>query len=382
MPPSRIEMLNLRRHQASLQPGLGEVLLAAVEEARYVRNEPVTPFEAALARACGRPYAVGVGSGTAALHLALVCAGIGAGDEVITVPNSFFATTEAILHAGARPVFVDVDPRTHLMDLDALTRLVTPKTGAVLVVHLYGNVVDVAGVRARLADLGREDVVVVEDCAHAMGARRDGRPVPLGDLGAFSFNPTKNLSALGDAGAVVTERADWAERVRLLRDHGRREKNVHVLAGYNSRLSGVNDAVLAMKLVHLDGWNDRRRRIAAVYDGVLNDGRQLERAAPAPGVLHAYHQYVVCAPSRDAFRAHLERHGIATAVHYPRLIPDQPPLRALGHSSASVPAAARLCREVVSLPCYPELEEADVQRIAAAVSTFVSPEQDALLAEG
>jgi dTDP-4-amino-4,6-dideoxygalactose transaminase len=365
-------MLDLARQQERIRGRLDEAVLGAMADAVYISTERVTPFEQKLARYCGTPHAVAVGSGTAALHLGLLACGVGPGDEVVTVPNSFFATTEVVLAVGARPRFVDVDSDTHLLALDDLPRVITERTRAVLPVHLYGNVADVAGIETVLERLGRQDVVIVEDCAHAMGARKEGQPVPMGTIGAFSFNPGKNLGGLGDGGAIATSDARIAEAARLLRDHGRSDKNTHVVAGFNSRLSRINDRVLAVKLDYLEEWNERRREIARRYDAALAGAPPIRPVRRSPGCEPAYYQYVACTPSRDRLRQHLHTWRIASAVHYPRLIPEQGPLKGLGHSLAELPRARHISRQILSLPCHPELSEAEADRVIESLGAFIA----------
>jgi dTDP-4-amino-4,6-dideoxygalactose transaminase len=369
--PDFIPMLDLARQEERIRERLDEAVSGVMTDAVYISSERVTPFEQKLARYCGTPHAVAVGSGTAALHLALLACGVGPGDEVVTVANSFFATTEVILLVGARPRFVDVDRETHLLALDDLPRVITERTRAVLPVHLYGNVADVAGISAVLERLGRQDVVVVEDCAHAMGARREDQSVPIGPIGAFSFNPGKNLGALGDGGAIATSDARVAESARLLRDHGRSDKNTHVIAGFNSRLSRINDRALAVKLDYLDEWNERRREIARRYDAALVGAPLIRPVARSPGCESAYYQYVVCTALRDRLRQHLRAWRIASGVHYPRLIPEQEPLKHLGHSLAELPRSRHLNRQILSLPCHPELSDAEADRVIESLGAFV-----------
>jgi dTDP-4-amino-4,6-dideoxygalactose transaminase len=366
-----IPMMDLVRQQERISERLYDAVLGAMADAVYISPEHTTPFEEKLAAYCGTTHAVGVGSGTAALHLALAGCGIGPGHDVVTVPNSFFATAEVIVMIGASPRFVDVDRDTHLLALDDLPRAITDRTRAVLPVHLYGNVVDVAGIRRVLDHLGRQDVMIIEDCAHAMGARQRDQPVPLGTVGACSFNPGKNIGALGDGGAIVTSDGQIAETARLMRDHGRTEKNTHVIAGFNSRLSRINDRVLAVKIDYLDEWNDRRREIARKYDAALSGTSLITPVRTSPECESAYYQYVVCTGSRDRLRDHLRAFGIASDVHYPRLIPEQEPLRRLGHSLEHVPRARQLNRQILSLPCHPELSDPEADRVIEGLAAFV-----------
>ncbi|MGZ5443433.1 MAG: DegT/DnrJ/EryC1/StrS family aminotransferase [Thermoanaerobaculia bacterium] len=366
-----IPMLDLVRQQKTLQPELDAAVAAVMREARYLPAGKWSAFEESLAAYCGRPFAIGVGSGSSALQIALLAAGIRPGDEVITVPNSFFATTEAILLCGATPRFVDVDADTHLMRIDSLDEAIGSRTRTILPVHLFGNVVDVRSIDALLARLGREDVTVIEDCAHAVGGAIDGCRVPVGKIGAFSFNPGKNIGALGDAGAIVTSDDRVALTARLLRDHGRAGKNDHQLVGFNSRLRTLDDAVLALKLPHLDRWNATRRRHAARYTAAFA-GSAASPTRTASGVLHATHQYVIRVEARDEVRNRLRDRGVETAIHYPTLIVDQPPLRRLGWSGDRFPVAAGLNESMLSIPCFPELEEAEVAQVIESVLAAIT----------
>lgn len=367
----KIPMLDLAKQQASLSPDLERCVQEVMLSTRYLPDKWPSAFESQLAAYCQRPFVVGVGSGSAALHLALLAAKVGPGDEVVTVPNSFFATTEAILVVGARPVFVDVDPATHLMDIARLEAVVGPRTKAVLPVHLFGNVVDVGAIESCLARCGRSDVIVIEDCAHAAGAALGQRPVPIGRIGAFSFNPGKNIGALGDAGAIVTSDEGLARQALLLRDHGRASKNEHLCAGFNSRLRCIDDTVLGLKLRHLDAWNEQRRQHAAVYDRAFA-GTSVRPIQSAPNVRNAMHQYVIRTPAREAVKAALSAAHIDSAVHYPRLIVDQPPLSFLDEQARALPVARELGSQMLSLPCFPELAEDDVHRIIDVVLSSAS----------
>jgi dTDP-4-amino-4,6-dideoxygalactose transaminase len=366
----KIAMLDLIAQQKTIEAELHGAVQAVIASASYLPSGAITPFEADFARYCGRAHAVGVSSGTAAIQLALLAAGVGAGDDVITVPNSFFATTEAILHVGARPIFCDIDRSTHLMNPDLIPALLSERTKAILPVHLYGNVVDIVRLRRLLDQSGFDQVRIIEDCAHAIGARRGGKPVPLGGIGAFSFNPGKNIGALSDAGAIVTDDDAISSTVCALRDHGRTGKTTHASIGFNSRLSTLNERVLSVKLRVLDSWNAHRRRVAARYDAAFGRLSEIELVSVADDVQHAYHQYVVRAERRDGLQLHLARAGIASSIHYPTLISDQPPMREIGYDSNATPVAKSLNATILSLPCHPQLSDADVEAIIDAVEQF------------
>lgn len=363
-------MLDLVRQQTTIREALNGVISKVIEEAIYISDEDITPFEQKLATFCNRSHAVGINSGTAALQLALIVSGIRKGSEVITVPNSFFATTEAIIRAGAIPRFVDIDRVTHLMSLPALKAAINERTSAILPVHLFGNVVDVRAIQRILRDIQREDVIIIEDCAHAIGAAHSGQPVPIGGMGAFSFNPGKNIGALSDAGAIVVDHEDRARQARLLRDHGRgRDKNEHLLFGMNARLGRLNDRVLALKMDYLAHWNAGRRSHASQYDSAFANLKCVSPAGIEPEVCASRHQYVIRCDRRDELRKFLDSNGVATGIHYPRLITDQEPLRQLGYGN-DLPNAEALTHQIVSLPCFAELHKAEVNQVIELVQEF------------
>jgi dTDP-4-amino-4,6-dideoxygalactose transaminase len=348
--------------RAELLPDVERLLASGA----FVGGETLARFEAAFAAFCGAPHAVGVANGTDALHLALRALGVGPGDEVVTVPNTFVATAEAIVQAGARPVLVDVRPDTLLMDAAALDGALTPRTRAVMPVHLYGALVDVEPIERWCAARG---VALLEDAAQAHGARRGGRRAgAFGDAAGFSFYPAKNLGAAGEAGAVVTRRADVAERVGRLRDHGQSERYHHEIAGYNSRLDALQAAVLAVKLARLDAWNARRRALAAVYrERLAKVDAVTLLAEPAGDESHVYHLFVVRAAGRDRLRAALTARGIETGLHYPVPIHLQRGWRELGYREGAFPVAEAAARTVLSLPIYPHMGEDAVHRVCDAL---------------
>jgi dTDP-4-amino-4,6-dideoxygalactose transaminase len=353
-----VPFLDLGRETRALRGELERAIARVLDSGTYVLGDEVAAFEAAFAAACGAEHAVGVASGTDAITLALLALGVGEGDEVITVPNTCVPTVVGIERAGAVPVLADVDPVTYTLAPAEAERRLTPRTKAIVPVHLYGQPADVDG----LAALG---VPVVEDCAQAHGTLVGGRPAgSLGAAAAFSFYPTKNLGALGDGGAVVTSSADVAERARLLRNYGERARFEHVARGLNSRLDPLQAAVLRAKLPHLDGAVQRRRELAARYAELL-DGSPLATPVEAEGGRHAYHLYVVQAEGRDAVRAALEERGMGTAVHYPTPIHRQPAYRHLD-APGGFPVAERLCERVLSLPLSAFHTDEEIAAVAAA----------------
>jgi dTDP-4-amino-4,6-dideoxygalactose transaminase len=353
---------DLARQTASVRRGLDAAIERVLAGGRYVFGEELERFEAEFAAWCGTTHAVGVASGTDAVTIALQAAGVEPGHEVITTANTCVPTIVGIENAGALPVLVDPSPHTRTIDPERVEQAVTRRTKALLPVHLYGYVADLKALRA-IAD--SRGVALVEDCAQAHGAELDGsRAGSIGDTAAFSFYPTKNLGALGDGGAVVTSSDDAAERARLLRNYGERERFEHVLRGRNSRLDPLQAAFLLVKLSHVDAWNERRRAIAARYTKALANTAVRAPAEPA-GRRHAYHLYVVEVADRERFRAALAEAGVETAVHYPRAVHQQPAYRELGEGR-DLRVSERLVATVVSLPIYPELTEAEVGHVSAA----------------
>ena len=332
-------------------------------------GEEVDAFESALAGYVGAQHAVAVGSGTAALSLALIAAGIGPGDEVILPANTFFATAEAVVAAGARPVVADVDPATASIDPRSVATVVTPRTAAIIAVHLYGHPADVDGLRT----LARQrSVLLLEDAAQAMGAARAGRRVgALGDAAAFSFFPTKILAALGEGGAVTTNDPRLAARVRLLRSHGERVKNLHETMAFNERMDELQAAFLRVKLAVLDDDLDRRHEVVARYEALLADIPGVEIVAPPVGARSVHHLMVVKVPERDRVLKELHGAGIGAAVHYPTPVHLQPAWQALGTGPGNAPNAEALAQSVLSLPLYSQMSESRVERCVVALAEAV-----------
>jgi dTDP-4-amino-4,6-dideoxygalactose transaminase len=325
----------------------------------------VDAFEQDFAAYCEAPHAVGVDSGLSALELVLRASGIGAGDEVITAANTFIATVLAISHTGATPVLVDADPRTHALDVDQVAAAVTPRTRAIVPVHLYGHPAEMDAIMSIAEPRG---LLVVEDAAQAHGARFRGRRAgSLGHAAAFSFYPAKNLGAFGDGGAIVTADDGLRDRLRVLRNYGQREKYIHVEKGFNRRLDTMQAALLRVKLRQLDGWSDLRRRHADTYAELLAD---VDVVAPAAAghVEAVWHLYVVRVAHRDEVRAALDRAGIQTGIHYPVPVHLQPAYAELGLGPGSFPVAERIAGELLSLPMYPELTRDLIEEVVDALA--------------
>jgi dTDP-4-amino-4,6-dideoxygalactose transaminase len=346
---------------------IDQAIARVVESGWFILGPEVERFESEFAAACGGTHAVGVGTGTDAITLALRALDIGPGDEVITAPLSAAYSALAVMMAGARPVFADIDPERLTLDPAAAAAAVTPRTKALLPVHLYGQPADMTPLVA-LAE--RHNLALIEDCAQAHLATSEGRPVgTMGLAGAFSFYPTKNLGALGDGGAVLTSDATLAARIRRLRNGGQTTRYHHAEAGANSRLDEMQAAILRARLPYLRGWTARRRAIGAAYRaGLAPRGITVPREFD-PG--HVYHLFPVLTPHRDAVQAHLLRDGVETFIHYPVPIPRQPALAST--NPRQCPVADRVCAQVLSLPMYPALTDATIAAIVQTVNTFSPP---------
>jgi dTDP-4-amino-4,6-dideoxygalactose transaminase len=370
-PDAPIPMVDLRAQYLRIAPAVDQAMRRVVESMTFVRGPECTAFELEFARYCGVAHVCGVASGTDALRLALWAYGVSAGDEVVTVAHTFVATAEAVLQNGARPVFVDVDPRSQTMDPACLERAITPRTKAIVPVHLYGHPADMSAIVGIAREHG---VPVLEDAAQAHGASLSGRRAgALGHAACFSFYPGKNLGAYGDAGAVVSDDAAFIERVRRLAHHGSgANKYDNVVPGTNSRLDALQAAVLRAKLPHLDGWNaERRERVAAYREELAGLGAVVLPEEQA-GARSSWHLFVVRVRDRAGLQSHLAALGVTTAVHYPTPLHRQPALTSAVVPDAGLPVSERLADEVLSLPLYPELPLAAVRHIARAVRGFYS----------
>jgi len=371
-----VPLVDLKAQYLSIKEAIDEAINHVITRANFIQGEEVALFEREFARYCGVKEAVAVSSGTEALRLALVACGIGQGDEVVTTPFTFIATAEAISQVGASPVFVDIDPITCNLDPKKVEWAVSKKTKAIIPVHLYGRPADMDGI---CAVARKYNLKVIEDAAQAHGARYKGKRVgTFGEVACFSFYPGKNLGAYGDAGMLVTNNAAIAERVRLLRDHGRKEKYEHLYVGFNSRMDTIQAAVLRVKLMYLDRWNARRRVLASVYRGLLRD---LDLFVPPEDTHYesVYHLFVIRTPLRAHLRRVLRAAGVDTGIHYPIPLHLQPAYRHLGYQIGDFPESERAAREVLSLPLYPELPEDQVHRIAGIIARAGAPSSEVVL---
>lgn len=363
----QVPLLDLSTHHSRIRGEIDDAIRNVIDAGAFCGGPFVETFEREFAAFCGADYAIGVGSGTDALWLTLMALGIGAGDTVITVPNTFIATAEAISMTGATPVFVDVDPFTYTMDPVALEAAITSDTMAIIPVHLYGHPADMDPIQ-RIAD--KHGIPVIEDACQAHGALyKDRMAGTLGFAGCFSFYPSKNLGAFGEAGAVLTSDADLCRILRMLRDHGQEQRHQHEYVGTNGRMDGIQAAVLSTKLRYLPDYIESRRRVAAQYDSAIATGIEgIYTPHAAWHAKHVYHLYALRVPDRDAFMASLNADGIHCGIHYPTPIHHQAAYRHLGFKEAHFPVAERLSRELVSLPMYPELAQAQVDAVIDSVS--------------
>jgi dTDP-4-amino-4,6-dideoxygalactose transaminase len=359
-----VPLLDLRAQYADIKQELDAAVHRVLDSTRFIGGPEVSGLEEEVARYSQCAHAVGCASGTDALLLALRALGVGPGDEVVTSAYSFFASAGVVVNVGATPVFVDIDSSTYNLDPHRLEAAITPRTKAVIAVHLYGQCCDLTALRAVCE---KKKVWLIEDAAQAIGAEWEGRRAgSVGDLGCFSFFPSKNLGAAGDGGMVTAQDAALADRVRLLREHGARPKYHHALVGTNSRLDALQAAILRVKLKHLDRWSEGRARNAALYDQLL-EGSPVGRPYRHPRTRHIYNQYVIRVPKRDQTRERLSERGIGTEVYYPVPLHLQKCFAALGHQEGDMPQAEAAARETLALPIYPELMEEQIRYVAATL---------------
>jgi dTDP-4-amino-4,6-dideoxygalactose transaminase len=344
-------------------------IAAVIRDTAFIGGPALKEFEAAFARYCGTNHCVGLANGTDAIYVALRTLGIGAGDEVITVANTFIATSEAIKMAGAQVVFVDIDSKTYNIDVRQIEGKITSRTKAIIPVHLYGQPADMDPIRAIATKHGLK---VIGDAAQAHGALYKGQPIAkLADITTYSFYPGKNLGAYGDAGALVTDNEEWAVTARMIANHGRTKKYDHDFEGINSRLDGIQAAVLGVKLRHLDAWTERRRAHAFRYNAAL-EGSGLITPSELPGIRAVYHLYVVRVASdrRSDLQQHLKANGIDTGIHYPIALPLLNAYKHLCHHPEDFPESAKISAEVLSLPMFPELTEEQIRIVASRIREF------------
>jgi dTDP-4-amino-4,6-dideoxygalactose transaminase len=363
----RVPILDLKVQYAAIRDEITRAIDKVCESQAFALGPAVAEFEKNVAAYCNSKHAIGVSSGTDALLVSLMALGLKPGDEVITTPFSFFATAGCIVRIGARPVFVDVDPESYNIDPAGIEEKISEKTRAIIPVHLFGQLANME----TIADIAeRHNLDVIEDAAQAIGASRNGTLAGnFGDCGCFSFYPTKNLGGFGDGGLVTTNSDTLADEVRTLRDHGQKPRYFYKVVGGNFRLDGIQGAVLNVKLKYLDGWNEKRRQNAALYDSLFA-GSPVGTPEIDSGNVSIYHQYTITVSERDELQKYLAENGIGSAVFYPKPLHLQDCFAELGYKQGDMPVAEKLCKEVLSLPVYPELLREEIEYVAGTVLKF------------
>ena len=362
-----VPFLNLRAAHEPLRAEFISAIHEVIDSSAFAGGPFVASFEADFARFCQTDHAVGLGNGTDALWLSLLALGVGPGDEVITVPSTFLATAEAISFTGAKPVFVDIEERSYTLNPELLEKAITSRTKAIIPVHLFGQIADMDPI---MAIARKHGLPVIEDACQAHGAEYKGRQAgSIGDTGCFSFYPGKNLGALGEAGAAVTNNAELAQKIRILRDHGQSQKYHHAVVGWNARMDGIQAAALRIKLKHLGAGNAARREHARHYDQLLGGVEGVVTPAPTRHGVHVYHVYAIRVQQRDQVLQTLAGRGISCGIHYPVPVHLQEAYRSLGYTRGSFPIAERCADEFLSLPMFPELTAEQVEYVGREVRT-------------
>lgn len=364
----QIPLVDLKAQYKNIKPEMDIAIQTILDQTNFISGKEIDQFEQHFSEFVRAKGAVGVASGTAAIQLSLMACGIGPGDEVITTAHTFAATSEAIIHTGAKPVFVDIDPRTFLIDPNMIEDAITSKTKAILPVHLYGLS---AEMNAIMDISTRYNLFVIEDAAQAHGAKYHERPCgSIGHLACFSFYPGKNLGSYGDAGAVTGNDDRLLAKIRKLRDHGRSAKYIHEIIGYGERLDTLQAAVLEVKLRHLEEWNSQRRNHAKKYSQLLSN-LQVETPYIPDGLLPVYHQYVIKTSRRDALLSYLNTHGIGAGIHYPVPLNKQPAFVNIGLGEYNLPVTESIVSKIISLPMFPELNDGQIEYVVEIISAFM-----------
>ena len=362
-----VPMVDLKKQFQEIKDDVFNVLTAILESSQYILGAKVSEFEKKVAVYHGVREAIGVASGTDALHLAIDALGIGEGDEVITTPFTFFATVEAILYTGATPVFVDIEPDTLNIDVSQIEANITGKTKALLPVHLFGHPADM---RTILNTAKKHRLKIIEDCAQSFGAEATGKKVgSIGDAGCFSFYPRKNLGGYGDGGMIILNSTRVADTIRELRNHGSRGSYRHKRVGFNSRLDEIQAGILLVKLIRIDEYNRKRRQNASFYNNLLSD--KVKCPVEKKGAYHVYHQYTIMSHKRDEIQQKLKENGISSVIYYPVPLHLQKALKFLGYQKGDFPVTEKAAKEVLSLPMYPELEESAIIKISKIIKDIV-----------
>lgn len=360
-----VPFVDLKAQYATIKEDIKKEIEEVLDNTAFILGKKVQDFEESFAEFCNSKYAIAVNSGTSALHLALLIKGIKEGDEVITVPNTFIATAEAISYCGATPIFVDIDPKTYNIDVTKIESVITNKTKAILPVHLYGQPADMD----KIMEIAKKhNLEVIEDCCQSHGAEYKGKRIPVSSIGCFSFYPGKNLGAYGEGGAVVTDDKEIAEKIKILRDHGQEKKYYHKYIGYNYRMDGFQGAVLGVKLKQLDKWTELRRKAAKRYNELLKD--VVETPFEYPDNRHVYHLYVVRVKQREELIEFLNKEGIASGLHYPVPLHMQEAYSFLNIKKGTYPVTEKYTKEIVSLPMYPEITNDQINSVCDHIKRF------------
>ncbi len=362
-----VPMVDLKKQFQEIKDEVFHVLTAILESSHYILGTKVSEFEKKVADYHSVREAIGVASGTDALHLSIDALDIGEGDEIITTPFTFFATVEAILYTGATPVFVDIEPDTLNIDVTRIEANITKKTKAILPVHLFGHPADME----KIFNIAKKHrLKVIEDCAQSFGANVNGKKVGrIGDAGCFSFYPSKNLGGYGDGGMIILNSSRVADKIRELRNHGSRGSYRHKRVGFNSRLDEIQAGILLVKLIHVDEYNRKRRRNAELYNNLLSD--KVKCPVEKKGAYHVFHQYTIMSHKRDKIQQRLKENGVSSVIYYPVPLHLQEALKFLGYQKGDFPVAEKAAKEVLSLPMYPELEESTIIKIAEIIKNVV-----------
>lgn len=358
----KIPLVDLKKRYISLKKEIDEGMQKVIDNTSFIKGEEIMLFENEFASYCNKSYGVGCANGTVALHLALLAMDIGKGDEVITVPNTFIATSEAVSYVGGKVKFVDIEKESMLMDIDKLEQTITPKIKAIIPVHLYGQMADMK----RIMEIAeKHDLKIIEDCAQCHGSEQHGRKAPYTDIGTFSMFPAKIMGAFGDAGIIVTDTKEYADKMKMLTDHGRLDKYNSAFEGYNYRLDTLQAAILRPQLKKLDEWVNRRRHLAKIYNELLSG--IVQTPVELPGNKHAYYMYVIKTKKRDELMAKLKDVGISTGVHYPIPLHLQPAYSHLKLKRGSFPVTENCAKEILSLPMFPEMTDEEAVYVADCV---------------
>ena len=363
-----IPFVDLKTQYQSIKPEIDSAIASVIEDTAFVRGKYVNEFEKAYAEKYGVKHCISVANGTDAIYITLKALGIGLGDEVITVANSWISTSETITQTGAKIVFVDIEPDYFTIDVSKIEERITFKTKAIIPVHLYGQLAEIDAIK-KICDA--HDLYLIEDCAQAhFASYKDQKVGTFGTAGTFSFYPGKNLGAYGDAGAIITNNSELADKMRMFANHGSLKKHEHQIEGINSRMDGLQAALLSVKLPHIIEWNEKRYQNALIYNELLEDVEEIIIPKIRPDASHIFHLYVIRTKDRDALQKHLNEHGVSTAIHYPVALPFMQAYDYLGHKSEDFPVAYQYQDEILSLPMYPELSGTSISYVIEIVKEF------------